>query len=44
MLHEEGIDVLQTFLVWINFAGIGMKLGMIVNNNELQIKFEFCLY
>ena len=28
-------------LFLINFADIGIKLGMIVNNNELQIKFEF---
>jgi hypothetical protein len=31
-------------IFWINFADIEMKLGMIVYNNELQIKFEFCRY
>jgi hypothetical protein len=31
-------------IFWINFSDIEMKLGMIVYNIELQIKFEFCSY
>jgi hypothetical protein len=31
-------------IFWINFSDIEMKLVMIVYNNELQIKFEFCHY
>jgi hypothetical protein len=31
-------------IFWINFADNEMKLGMIIYNNELQIKFEFCCY
>jgi hypothetical protein len=44
--HSWGICVSQTHLVWINFTDIKMNLGMhmIVYNNELQIKFEFCCY
>jgi hypothetical protein len=35
------ISVFRTFFK-INFSDIEMKLGMIVYNNELRIKFEFC--
>jgi hypothetical protein len=31
-------------IFWINFSDIEMKLGIIVYNNELQIKFEFRCY
>jgi uncharacterized protein (UPF0332 family) len=31
-------------IYWINIADIEMKPGMIVYNNELQIKFEFRRY
>jgi hypothetical protein len=31
-------------IFWINFKDIEMKLGVIVYNNELQIKFEFRCY
>jgi hypothetical protein len=37
------ISVFRTFFEF-NFADIEMKLGMIVFNNELQIKFEFLFY
>jgi hypothetical protein len=31
-------------ILWINFADIKMKLGMIIYNNEVRINFEFCRY
>jgi hypothetical protein len=37
------ISVFRTFFL-IRFAYIEMKLGIIVYNNELQIKFEFRRY
>jgi hypothetical protein len=42
------LEFFMTFLFsghfWIIFSDIEMKLGIIVYNNELQIKFEFCCY
>jgi hypothetical protein len=31
-------------IFWINFSDNEMKLGMLVYNNELQIKFEYRRY
>jgi hypothetical protein len=36
---SSGFSIFRTF--WIIFLDIEMKLGMIVYNDELQIKFEF---
>jgi hypothetical protein len=43
-LSAGAFVALTTHLVWINYADNEMKLGMIVYNNELQIKFEFHHY
>ena len=47
-IQRVRLSVVRVFcfpdIFWIKYADIEMKLGMIVYNDELQIKFEFRCY